>query len=196
MRKRGNTITVDLHPTARPNLTHAQRMFYVSSSCGVCGKVALEALSTGGCTPLPDDTLRVALPVLAGIDATLRQAQALFHKTGGLHAAALFDAGGTLLALREDIGRHNAVDKLIGAHLLQGCLSTLTRAILLISGRAGFEIMQKALTARIPVVAAVGAPSALAVTLAQRFNITLIGFLRGASLNVYAGEQRIERVGE
>ncbi len=192
---RFNTITVDLHSNACPDLTHAQRMFYVSSACGICGKASLETLLARGCTPLPDDTLRVTLPVLTGIDATLRQAQALFHKTGGLHAAALFDTDGALLALREDIGRHNAVDKLIGAHLLEGRLPTLTRAILLISGRAGFEIMQKALTARIPVVAAVGAPSTLAVTLAQRFNMTLVGFLRSASLNVYAGEQRIEQVG-
>jgi len=192
---RFNTITVDLHPDAHPDLTGAQRMFYVSSSCGVCGKASLETLLARGCAPLSDDTLRVGLPALTGIDAALRQAQALFHKTGGLHAAALFDADGALLALREDIGRHNAVDKLIGAHLLEGRLSALTRAILLVSGRAGFEIMQKALTARIPVVAAVGAPSTLAVTLARRFNMTLIGFLRGASLNVYAGEQRIEWVG-
>jgi FdhD protein len=130
---RFNTITVDLHPDAHPDLTGAQRMFYVSSSCGVCGKASLETLLARGCAPLPDDTLRVGLPALTGIDAALRQAQALFHKTGGLHAAALFDADGALLALREDIGRHNAVDKLIGAHLLEGRLSALTRAILLVS---------------------------------------------------------------
>lgn len=188
---RFNTLTVDLRPGVQPDLTHARRLFYISSSCGVCGKASLEALHTRGCTPLPDDGLRIALPALAGIDAALRQAQALFQKTGGLHAAALFDADGDLLALHEDIGRHNAVDKLIGAHLLQGRLAVLNQAILLVSGRAGFEILQKALTARIPVVAAVGAPSTLAVTLAQQFNMTLIGFLRGAAFNVYAGAQRI-----
>lgn len=188
---RFNTLTVDLRPGVQPDLTHARRLFYISSSCGVCGKASLEALHTRGCAPLPDDGLRVALPALAGMDAALRQAQALFQKTGGLHAAALFGADGDLLALHEDIGRHNAVDKLIGAHLLQGRLGALSQAILLVSGRAGFEILQKALTARIPVVAAVGAPSTLAVTLAQQFNMTLIGFLRGAAFNVYAGAQRI-----
>lgn len=188
---RFNILTVDLRPGVQPDLTHARRLFYISSSCGVCGKASLEALHTRGCTPLPDDGLRIALPALTGMDAALRQAQALFQKTGGLHAAALFDADGDLLALHEDIGRHNAVDKLIGAHLLQGRLAALSQAILLVSGRAGFEILQKALTARIPVVAAVGAPSTLAVTLAQQFNMTLIGFLRGAAFNVYAGAQRI-----
>jgi FdhD protein len=189
---RFNTLTVDMRPGVQPDLTHARRMFYISSSCGVCGKASLEALRTRGCMPLPDDDgVRIALPVLSGIDATLRRAQALFQKTGGLHAAALFTTDGDLLALHEDIGRHNAVDKLIGAHLLQGRLAVLNRAILLVSGRAGFEILQKALMARIPVVAAVGAPSSLAVTLARQFNMTLIGFLRGASFNGYAGEQRI-----
>ncbi|ABU60403.1 formate dehydrogenase family accessory protein FdhD [Roseiflexus castenholzii DSM 13941] len=189
---RFNTLTVDLRPGAQPDLTRARRLFYVSSSCGVCGKASLDALRTRGCVPLPDDDgVRISLSVLAGMDAALRRAQALFHKTGGLHAAALFAVDGALLALHEDIGRHNAVDKLIGAHLLQGRLAALTRSILLVSGRAGFEIVQKALMARIPIVAAVGAPSTLAVTLAQQFNMTLIGFLRGASCNVYAGEQRI-----
>lgn len=189
---RFNTLTVDLRPGVQPDLTHARRLFSISSSCGVCGKASLEALRTRGCAPLPDDDgLRVSLPVVASMDAALRRAQALFQKTGGLHAAALFAVDGDLLALHEDIGRHNAVDKLIGAHLLQGRLAALHQAILLVSGRAGFEILQKALTARIPVIAAVGAPSTLAVTLAQRFNMTLIGFLRGAAFNVYAGAQRI-----
>ncbi|MCS6841007.1 MAG: formate dehydrogenase accessory sulfurtransferase FdhD [Roseiflexus sp.] len=194
---RFNTITVDLRPGAQPDLSHARRLFYISSSCGVCGKASLEALRTRGCAPLPDDDgVRISFPVLTSIDAALRRAQALFQKTGGLHAAALFAANGDLLALHEDIGRHNAVDKLIGAHLLQGRLGALSQAILLVSGRAGFEILQKALTARIPVVAAIGAPSTLAVALAQQFNMTLIGFLRGASFNVYAGEWRIEEVQE
>lgn len=189
---RFNTLTVDLRPGVHPDLTRARRLFYVSSSCGVCGTASLKALHTRGCTPLPDDDgLRISLPVLTSMDATLREAQAIFQKTGGLHAAALFAADGALLALHEDIGRHNAVDKLIGAHLLQGRLDVLSQAILLVSGRAGFEILQKALMARIPVVAAVGAPSTLAVTLAQQFNMTLIGFLRGASFNVYTGAQRI-----
>lgn len=188
---RFNTLTVDLRSGVAPDLTHAQRLFYISSSCGVCGKASLEALHTRGCVPAPDDGLSIPLPVITSINATLCQAQALFRKTGGLHAAALFDGGGALIALHEDIGRHNAVDKLIGAHLLRGRLADLAQSILLVSGRAGFEIMQKALMARIPIVAAVGAPSALAVALAQRFNITLIGFLRGTSFNVYAGAQRI-----
>lgn len=189
---RFNTLTVDLRPGSQPDLAHVRRMFYVSSSCGVCGKASLDALRTRGCMPLPDnDGLRMSLSVLTGMDTALHQAQALFRKTGGLHAAALLATDGTLLTLYEDIGRHNAVDKLIGAHVLQGRLATLARAILLVSGRAGFEIVQKALMARIPIVASVGAPSTLAVTLAQQFNMTLIGFLRGASCNVYTGEQRI-----
>lgn len=189
---RFNTIIVTPRPDLDLDLEHARRLFFVSSSCGVCGKASLEALRLRGCTPLASDpSLRISCAVLAGLDMALRQAQDLFARTGGLHAAALFTPAGQLLALHEDIGRHNALDKLIGAHVLAGQLDLLGQSVLLVSGRASFEIMQKALMARIPVVVAVGAPSELAVTLAKHFNMTLIGFLRGASCNIYAGAERV-----
>ncbi|WP_322814560.1 formate dehydrogenase accessory sulfurtransferase FdhD [Chloroflexus sp.] len=189
---RFNTLIVTLRPELDLNLDHLRRLFFVSSSCGVCGKMSLEALQVRGCTPLIDDpTLQVRCSVLAGIDQRVQQAQALFSRTGGLHAAALISLDGQIHALYEDIGRHNAVDKLIGDHLLRSNLDRLRRSILLVSGRASFEIMQKALMAQIPIVAAVGAPSTLAVTLAQHFNMTLIGFLRGSSFNIYAGAGRV-----
>ncbi len=190
---RYNTLIVTLRASALPDLGLARRLFFVSSSCGVCGKTSIESLRLRGCVPLADEPpMRVNSEVLGRIDAVLRQEQALFARTGGLHAAALFTPQGQLIALREDIGRHNAVDKVIGAHLLGGQLDLLQRSILLVSGRASFEIMQKALMARIPIVVAVGAPSALAVTMAQQFNQTLIGFLRGASFNIYAGAARVQ----
>ncbi|WP_322496499.1 formate dehydrogenase accessory sulfurtransferase FdhD [Chloroflexus sp.] len=189
---RFNTLIVTPRPDLDLDLEQARRLFFVSSSCGVCGKASLEALRLRGCAPLADDPpVRIAYAALAGLNDALHQAQDLFARTGGLHAAGLFAADGRLLALHEDIGRHNAVDKLIGAYLLNGQLDRLRQSVLLVSGRASFEIMQKALMARIPVVAAVGAPSALAVTLAQHFNMTLIGFLRGASCNIYAGAERV-----
>ena len=187
-----NTLIVTLRPDVPLDLDHARRLFIVSSSCGVCGKASLEALRLRGCAPLADDPpVRVSGAALAGLDKTLRQAQDLFARTGGLHAAALFTPDGRLLAIYEDIGRHNALDKLIGAHLLAGQLDLLRQSVLLVSGRASFEIMQKALMARIPIVVAVGAPSELAITVAQHFNLTLIGFLRGASCNIYAGAERV-----
>ncbi|WP_298819797.1 formate dehydrogenase accessory sulfurtransferase FdhD [Chloroflexus sp.] len=189
---RFNTLIVALRPGLNVDLDTARRLFFVSSSCGVCGKASLESLRLRGCAPLNDDPpVQVSCAALGSIDGALRQAQDLFARTGGLHAAALFTPDGRLLSIHEDIGRHNAVDKLIGAHLLSGQLEVLRRSLLLVSGRASFEIMQKALMARIPIVVAVGAPSALAVAVAQHFNMTLIGFLRGASCNIYAGAGRI-----
>ncbi len=190
---RFNTLIVTLRPALEINLDHVRRLFFVSSSCGVCGKISLESLRLRGCTPLNDHPLiRVSSTVLTGLDREVQQAQALFTRTGGLHAAALFSPDGQLYSLHEDIGRHNAVDKLIGEYLLNERRDLLKQSMLMVSGRASFEIMQKALMGRIPIVVAVGAPSALAVSLAQQFNITLVGFLRGASFNIYAGAERIE----
>jgi FdhD protein len=181
-----NVVSVDLRPGARPN--PPQRNFYTASSCGICGKASLEAVRVRGLQP-PGPGL-VEPDVLRRLPAVLRQQQPLFDRTGGLHAAALFAEDGSLVALREDVGRHNAVDKLAGWALLSGRLP-LARHLLLVSGRASFEIVQKAVAAGIPVVAAVSAPSSLAVDLAREMEVTLVGFLRGDRFNVYAAPQRI-----
>ena len=184
----GNVINVLLNrPGAR---VHARlhRSFFTSSACGVCGKTSLEAIDTD-LQPVAGD-VTVPLEALYSLAPALAAAQTTFERTGGLHAAALFDLIGQLLAVREDVGRHNAVDKVVGHMLLQGRLP-LDRHILMVSGRASFEIMQKALVARIPVVAAISAPSSLAVQLALANGVTLIGFLRPGRLNVYANAHRI-----
>jgi FdhD protein len=162
-----------------------QRHFYASSSCGVCGKGSIEAVRVH--TTRLDDEERVRGSLLATLPDLLRARQAAFAATGAIHAAGAFAADGTLLNVREDIGRHNAVDKSVGAMLRAGRRAD----ILVVSGRAGFEVVQKAIVARIPVVAAVGAPSSLAVELAQEMNLTLAGFVREGRFNVYAGEQRL-----
>ena len=159
------------------------RQFYASSSCGICGKASVEAAMRLA-PPLPE-RLAPDVSLLYGLPERMRAAQAVFAHTGGLHAAALFSRDGTLRAVREDVGRHNAVDKLIGRALLDGALP-LHDTLLLLSGRCSFEILQKALVARIPLVAAVSAPSSLAVQVARRCNIALVGFLRDGRLNVYA----------
>jgi FdhD protein len=184
-----NIVTVTLRPGLVFDASRLERNFYTTSSCGVCGKAALESLEVQGCDILPPG-FSVATDVVRGLPAKLRGAQAVFEQTGGLHAAGLFDGGGNLVSLHEDVGRHNAVDKLIGERFLEGALP-LTDSILMLSGRASFELLQKALVARIPVVAAVGAPSSLAVQLADQFNITLCGFVRADSLNVYTAQGRI-----
>jgi FdhD protein len=166
----------------------AERNFYATSSCGVCGKASLDAIEVQ-CAPVPDGP-EVAVSVVTALPDRLRAAQEVFDRTGGLHAAALFDRDGALAELREDVGRHNAVDKLIGAELLAGRLP-LSDRILLVSGRSSFEIVQKAATAGIPIVCAVSAPSSLAVDAARRFGITLVGFLRGTRFNVYTRPERI-----
>ena len=166
----------------------AQRSFYTTSSCGVCGKASLEALDVQ-CAPVAPGP-EVDPAVLTALPEELRRVQRVFDRTGGLHAAALFDAGGTLLTSREDVGRHNAVDKVVGAELMAGNLPLAGR-ILLVSGRASFEIVQKAAVAGIPIVCAVSAPSSLAVDAARRFGITLAGFLRGQRFNVYSHAERI-----
>jgi FdhD protein len=172
------------------SLEFEQRSFYATSSCGVCGKASLDAIDVQ-CAPIADGPV-IAPAVVTALPDALRGAQAVFERTGGLHAAGLFDPRGTLVASREDVGRHNAVDKLIGAQLLEGRLP-LAESILMVSGRASFEIIQKAATAGIPIVCAVSAPSSLAVDAARRFGLTLVGFLRGERFNIYT---RAERIGE
>ncbi len=179
--------------TLRPGLTFERdlrRSFLTSSACGVCGKASIEELHVPGRFDLFDDQVLVTADVLAGLPDELRHAQRVFERTGGLHAAGLFSAAGELLVVREDVGRHNAVDKVVGWALQAGLLP-LTGRILLVSGRASFELVQKAVLAGIPVLAAVSAPSSLAAQLAADAGLTLVGFLRGGSMNVYAGVERI-----
>jgi FdhD protein len=184
--ERGNVIVVEL--SGAPARPMTQRFFYSSSSCGVCGKNSLEALAVHG-EPSASG-LRVRREVLAALPQRMREAQRSFLETGGLHASGLFTAAGELVALREDVGRHNALDKLIGWAFRQGKLP-LSEHVLLLSGRISYELIQKAVAAGLPVVAAVGAPSSLAVELAHRFAITLVGFLRADSMNVYARAERV-----
>lgn len=185
-----NVIRVDLAANVEVDLGRLQRHFYTTSSCGVCGKTSLDALRVTGATAFDSATGRFSRDVLLGIPATLRAAQHTFDKTGGLHAAAAFNSQGDLVAIMEDVGRHNAVDKVIGSLLLNNSLPA-NELGLMVSGRASFELMQKTLVAGIPLLAAVSAPSSLAVQLAQEFNMSLIGFLRGDTFNIYAGKERI-----
>lgn len=185
-----NVIRVELEPEVGVDLGRLQRHFYTTSSCGVCGKTSLDALRAVGACPRPLDDTRFDRQTLVALPAKLLAAQKVFDETGGLHAAAAFDAGGQLIALHEDVGRHNAVDKVIGALLSMDRLPANDLG-LLVSGRASFELMQKTLVAGMPLLAAVSAPSSLAVDLAREFNVTLVGFLRGDTFNVYAAEDRI-----
>jgi FdhD protein len=184
-----NVVNVRLDGAAMPDLRGLERHFYTSSACGVCGKASLDAIELRGC-PLPSPGPRVGAEVIYGLPDKLREAQGLFESTGGLHAAGLFTPGGELECLREDVGRHNAVDKLVGWALLEARLPLADR-ILLVSGRASFEIMQKALAAGVPMVCAVSAPSSLAVDVAERFGMTLAGFVRGRRFNLYSGHDRV-----
>jgi FdhD protein len=184
-----NVVEVHLKPGVPFDPRRFSRNVYTTSSCGVCGKTSIDLVRTT-CPAPPVGRERIAREVLTGMPETLRRAQPLFSRTGGLHAAGLFDASGRLLLLHEDVGRHNALDKLIGTLLLDGALPA-SDLLLLVSGRASFELVQKALAAGIPVLAAVGAPSSLAVELARELGLTLVGFLRDGRFNVYAGEERI-----
>jgi FdhD protein len=185
----GNIADVTLRPglALRPEL---RRNFMTTSACGVCGKTSIAELTATTDCDLSADQARVTPATLAGLPDALRAAQRVFDRTGGLHAAGLFTAVGDLLAVREDVGRHNAVDKIVGWALRTGRLP-LSGCVLLVSGRASFELVQKAVLAGIPVLAAVSAPSSLAADLAQQAGLTLVGFLRGGSMNVYTGQQRV-----
>jgi len=185
-----NVIRVELESGVDVDLDRLQRHFYTTSSCGVCGKASLDALRVAGAKALPTADASFSRQILSAVPARLRAAQKTFEETGGLHAAAAFDADGELVVLREDVGRHNAVDKVIGALLSEGRLPAGDCG-LIVSGRASFELMQKALMAGMPLLAAVSAPSSLAVELAREFNLTLVGFLRGDTFNIYSGEERI-----
>ncbi|MFJ8015991.1 formate dehydrogenase accessory sulfurtransferase FdhD [Streptomyces sp. NPDC096339] len=188
-----NVVNVQLAPGVPvPDIT-LERNVYTTSSCGLCGKASLDAVRTATRFPgASADPVRVPVEVLAGLPDGLRAAQKVFDRTGGLHAAGLFTAEGELLDLREDVGRHNAVDKIVGRALRSGLLP-LAGAVLMVSGRASFELVQKAVMAGVPVLAAVSAPSSLAVDLALESGMTLVGFLRGPDMNIYAGEERIVR---
>ena len=184
-----NIVNVELAAQVAPDLHSLERHFYTTSACGVCGKASLDALRLRGC-PRVASGPRVSPDVIYGLPGKLRGAQGVFESTGGLHAAGLFGSPGELVCLREDVGRHNAVDKLVGWALLQGKLP-LSDQILMVSGRSSFEIMQKSLAAGVPIVCSVSAPSSLAVALAREFDMTLIGFLREQRFNVYADGDRI-----
>ncbi len=185
-----NVIRVELDASVAVDLARLERHFYTTSSCGVCGKTSLDALRVVGMQPFADSSQRFSEDLLVSMPEKLRAAQRTFDETGGLHAAGAFDRNGELIAVMEDVGRHNAVDKVVGRLLLDDRLPASDLG-LLVSGRASFELVQKALVASMPLIAAVSAPSSLAVDLAREFNMTLIGFLRGPSFNVYSGESRL-----
>jgi FdhD protein len=186
--QRYNIVNVALASGKSRPLERLERHFTMSSACGVCGKASIEALQTRA-APIDDD-LTVGISLIGDLPQKMRDAQRVFASTGGLHAAALFDREGRLLVLREDVGRHNALDKIAGWALL-GARLPLQACILLVSGRASYELLQKSIVARIPIVCAVSAPSSLAVELAKEFGVTLVGFVRGRRANVYARRERV-----
>ncbi len=190
----GNVVRVELRPGVDVNVDRLERHFYTTSSCGVCGKSSLAAVRVDPWVgPIAGQPM-VEAATIRGLSARLRASQGGFDRTGGLHASALFDASGRLIDLREDVGRHNALDKLIGAAFLAGKVP-LHDAVVLVSGRTSFELVQKAAVAGIPLLAAVGAPSSLAVELAREVGMTLVGFVREDRFNVYAGFERIAGLG-
>ncbi|HEY9180880.1 MAG TPA: formate dehydrogenase accessory sulfurtransferase FdhD [Candidatus Baltobacteraceae bacterium] len=186
--QRYNIVNVQLTAAGAPPLERLERHFTMNSACGVCGKATIDALATRA--RRVEDPVRVPLSFISQLPEKMRAAQRVFASTGGLHAAALFDEAGKVLVLREDVGRHNALDKIVGWALLGGRLP-LRGCVLLVSGRASYELLQKSILAGIPIVCAVSAPSSLAVDLASRFGVTLAGFVRGSRANVYAGAERI-----
>ena len=185
-----NVVQVDLQPSVKFDANKLQRHFYTSSSCGICGKTSLDMVQTVANFWINKDIPLVKSEILMELPEKLRQSQAVFEATGAIHAAALFDTEGSLWTLREDVGRHNALDKLLGWAMQQQLLP-LSNSIVLVSGRSSFELVQKAMMAGVPILAAVGAPSSLAVQLADENNMTLIGFLKNHRFNVYAGFERI-----
>jgi FdhD protein len=188
---RRNIVRVELAPDVEVSLANLERNFYTTSSCGICGKASLLALQTV-CPARIRNTFSIDAQLLYALPSRLREAQSVFDRTGGLHGAGLFDAEGKLLGLREDVGRHNAVDKLLGSEFLAD-RTPLRNALLLLSGRASFELLQKALMGGVSMVAAVGAPSSLAVQVAREFDIILVGFLRDDHFNIYHGADHIQR---
>lgn len=185
-----NVVSVHVTEGSPVDLQPLERHFFTSSSCGVCGKAGIDAIATRGVEPVVGE-VALSSSVLQGFPEELRKSQRVFESTGGLHAAGLFSVDGTLLAAREDVGRHNAVDKLLGWALLDRRMP-LSENVLLVSGRVSFEIVQKAAVAGVPVVCAVSAPTNLAVTTAERFDITLVGFLRDTHFNVYCRPDRVK----
>ena len=186
----GNVINVLLAPEVYIDFDRLTRHVFASSSCGLCGKASIEAVRAAFLPLSKDDDVRVTPQMLTALPDIMRQTQATFARTGGLHAAALFSLDGELIVLREDVGRHNAVDKVIG-HAMQSGVFPLDRYVLLVSGRTSFEILQKALAARVPIIAAVSAPSSLAVKFARESGQTLVGFLRGQRMNIYTHPHRL-----
>lgn len=186
-----NVVRIELAADAPLDLARLERNFYTSSSCGVCGKASLEAVAAMMAAKPVEGAGNVSAALLRSLAGRLHSAQPVFRDTGGLHAASLFDESGALIAASEDVGRHNALDKLVGERLIADALP-LSGSVLLLSGRASFELLQKAAMAGVPVVASVGAPSSLAIDLAQRTGILLAGFLRGDSFNVYAHGERLQ----
>ncbi len=194
-----NVVRVDLRPRVAIDEMRLHRDFLANSSCGVCGRAILESLNMSGMPTLPLGGLVVRAEAIVGLQGKLRGAQSVFESTGGVHAAGLFSPDGGLLLVREDIGRHNAVDKVVGSQVIAG--ASCRETILAVSGRVSFEVVQKALAAGIPVLVSVGAPSSLAVTIADEFGMTLVGFARGERFNVYTGSHRVllpksERIGK
>jgi FdhD protein len=187
-----NVVDVDLAAGVAAPDASLERNFYTTSSCGVCGKASIDAIRTQTRWPVSGDDCTVSPAVLSSLPEALREAQRVFDRTGGLHAAGLFTVAGELRVLREDVGRHNAVDKVVGWAVREGLLP-LRGHVLMVSGRVSFELTQKALMAGIPVLAAVSAPSSLAVDLAADVGMTVVGFLRGDTMNIYTGDQRISR---
>ncbi len=185
-----NVVRVELGKDVAVDLKRLERHFYTSSSCGVCGKSSLDAVAVQGHYEPREATMTIAGDTLVGLPESLLRQQAVFEQTGGLHASGLFDSAGEILAVREDVGRHNALDKLIGQALLRDDLP-LSEFGIVVSGRASFELMQKAMMAGVPILAAVGPPSSLAIELAEEFGMTLVGFLKADRFNIYAGPQRV-----
>lgn len=188
---RGNVLKIHLHPNLPFDATANQRHFYTNSSCGVCGKTSIESVYQVACYRLDPSMPQLDAALVHTLPGILRDRQALFEHTGGIHAAGIFDTSGELILLREDVGRHNALDKLIGAALYAD-LIPLSEYIIQVSGRGSFELVQKALMAGTPIMAAVGAPSSLAAQLAQDAGMTLLGFVRNNRFNLYTGPQRVQ----